>query len=174
MRDATRAEAHIEFGDYVLLYAHKKELREIIDRHSGRARTILKNTSTWTWKLRGRVFNEARVAIEACCAKMDLGREPGIDTAGTGLRGLLAAERSRPLFSGVRSQVLELERYARTHWRSRVKMWRGAHPIIVQDEGDAAGRLKPIARVLQEDLPKKVLIPVYADPPLCAWDMIYL
>jgi hypothetical protein len=172
MRDAMRAEVHIEFGDYVLLYAHKKEPREIIDRHSGRTRTILKDTSTWTWKLRGRVFNEVRVALEACCARMDLGREPGIDTAGTGLRGLLAAERSRPLFSGVRSQVLDLERHARTHWRSRVKMWRGAHPIIVQEEGDAAGQLKPIARVLQEDLPKKILIPIYADPPLRVRDIL--
>lgn len=166
MRNAMRAKSHIEFGDYVLLYAHKKEPREIIDRHAGRARTILKDTSTWTWKLRGSVVSELRVAIESCCARMDLGRDPGAGSSGAGLRALLAAQRSRPLFSGVRSQVLELERHARTHWRPKIKLWRQAHPDLVQREGEVAGRLKPIARVLQEDLPKKVLIPVYADPPL--------
>ena len=114
-KDAMAANGHIEIGDYVLLYANKRRPSSVIDRRSGRTRTVLTDTSTWTWKIRNEVLRETRLAIDACCQSLDFGALPTATSPGTGVVGLLAAQRDRPLFSGVRNQVIDLYRYAAEH-----------------------------------------------------------
>jgi hypothetical protein len=118
--DARRTDQHITYQDYVLLYAHKMEPREIRDpRGRGGSRSVLKDTSTWTFSLQRQVIRELKAVIDEHCMNLVLGHEPSAAGAGYGLRGFLHAQRQRPLFSGVRTQVLQLERYARDQWRSR-------------------------------------------------------
>lgn len=105
-RDAMASNGHIELGDYVLLYASKRELRVMADPTTGKNKEFSKNLSTWTWKIRGEVLREIRASITECCVT----NAAGLDHADKsfGLFGQLAALRRRPLFSGVRRQVYEL------------------------------------------------------------------
>ncbi len=57
-RHAMKADGHITFEDYVLLYAHKKDARTIHDGKTGKEKKVIKNCSTWTWKLRSPVYSE--------------------------------------------------------------------------------------------------------------------
>lgn len=99
-RDAMLAEHHITVDDYVLMYQHKR-LVVPIETRTGRKRAVMRGTSTWTWSLQASVLREVRAEIDACCLR------------GAGVAGVLEAQRARPLFSGVRNQVIELHRYAR-------------------------------------------------------------
>jgi hypothetical protein len=85
---------------------------------------------------------------------------------------LLYAQRSRPLFSGVRTQVLELEKYARDEWARRVPLWRATHPHVVSQLGDAAGELRAMRELLTAGLPKMVRHRVYDEPPLRIRDLL--
>lgn len=117
-RDAMAASTHLELDEYVLLYAHKLVLSN--SREDGPRigrRRALKGTSTWTWRIRGDVLRQLRAAIDECCERHQLGVESTSEQPGSGLRGLLAAQRHRPLFAGVRSQVIDLQRYAIDRWR---------------------------------------------------------
>jgi hypothetical protein len=158
-KDALSAHGHIVVGDYVLVYATKKELRSVVDARTGTSRQILKDTSTWTWKLRTEVLRELRACIDLHCATLDYGVEPEFDDdgGGHGLRGLLASLRSQPLFSGVRNQVIDLHRYARDEWRAHESAWKARH--------NAPAVLPPVAEVIANRLPKMVRLPVYDDPP---------
>jgi hypothetical protein len=171
-KDAMLAESHITYEDYVLLYAHKRSPRKIIDGRSERTKTIYKDESTWTWKMRGDVCRELRALIDECCTDLDFGSEPSAAGAGRGLQGLLHAQRSRPLFSGVRTQVLELEKYARDEWARRAPLWRATHPHIAAQLGGAAGELKSMRELLTAYLPKMVRHPVYEEPPLRIRDLL--
>ena len=166
------ADGHITVGDYVLLYATKKEPRSIRDTRTGGVRQVFKERSTWTWKLRTEVFTEVRASIDGCCANLDYGIEPTIDRPGWGLRGVLAAQRVRPLFAGVRNQVVDLHRYAHDAWRARRAAWLAAHSGIGGQSGADAGNLLPIAEVLAEHLPKMVRHPIYDGPPFRVRDLL--
>ena len=50
-KNAEASDGHLTFGDYVLLYAQKKDARSVPDVRTGRTKTVYKNMSTWTWKL---------------------------------------------------------------------------------------------------------------------------
>jgi hypothetical protein len=169
-KDAMSSDGHIELGDYVLVYATKKEPRTIVDS-SGRSRSVLKDTSSWTWKLRNVVLKELRAQIDLCCDRLEYGAEGGADGAGRGLRGLLATQRERPLFSGVRTQIIELHRYARDAWAARRKMWLSQHPKVAAQSEANAGALRPIANVI-DGLPKMVRLPVYDDAPRRVRDLL--
>jgi hypothetical protein len=171
-RDAMDADGHITVGDYVLLYAAKKEPRSIRDTHTGGMRQVFKERSTWTWKLRTEVFREVRASIDGCCANLDYGLEPTVDRPGWGLRGVLAAQRVRPLFAGVRNQVVDLHRYAHDVWRARRAAWRAAHSGVDGQSGADAGKLLPIAEVLAEHLPKMVRYPIYDRPSFRVRDLL--
>jgi hypothetical protein len=161
-RDANAADSHIEFGDYVLLHATKKEPREIADGRTGRVKTVLKDTSTWTWKLRAPVMSEIRVGIRECCEQLSYGAEDSAGRRGWGLRGLLSAQRERPLFSGVRTQVIELHREGRDAWNTRRASWLMRFPGHARQFGERAGRLVPVEEVVR-GLPKMRRLPVYDD-----------
>ena len=171
-KDAMDADGHITVGDYVLLYATKKEPRSIHDSRTGQLLPVFKETSTWTWKLRTEVFREVRASIEECCANLDYGLEPTPDRPGWGLRGVLAAQRARPLFAGVRNQVVDLHRYAHDAWRSRRAAWCAAHSGVNGESGADAGKLLPIAEVFAEHLPKMVRYPIYDRPPFRVRDLL--
>lgn len=144
-RDAMLVEHHITVGDYVLMYQHKRKIITVRPRN-GRARTLMRGTSTWTWSIRASVMREVRAEIDACCRR------------GSGVAGMLAAQRQRPLFAGVRNQVIELHRYAR----------------------DSVGRLNSaqtdelmsLPVVMEHHLPKMVALPVYGTAPLLVRDLI--
>lgn len=171
-RDAMRSESHLVFGDYVLLYAHKQAPREIpTGKGEKSTRTILEGTSTWTWKIRKPVLKEVLFAIKTHCADLDLGHESDSDSASTGLLGLLAAQRTRPLFSGVRNQVIEIEREARRVWRPYADRWRSRHRHS-KGNREKNGTLKSVNLVMEHDLPLMVQIPTYADPPLLIRDIL--
>lgn len=170
--NAMSADEHVTYDDYVLMYANKKEPRTIVDVSKGRTKSVLKDTSSWTWKMRGSVMRELRAAIEECCINLDLGSEPTEGRRGSGLLGLLYTQRSRPLFSGVRTQVLQLERYARDEWARRAPLWRATHPGVVAKLGEHAGELRSISELLTTCMPKMVRQPVYDEPPLRIRDLL--
>lgn len=57
-KNAMLSNEHIEYGDYVLMQAHKKSPQQITDRRTGRTKTVLKSESTWTWKLQWNVIRK--------------------------------------------------------------------------------------------------------------------
>lgn len=164
-KDAMSAAGHITLGDYVLLYATKKEPHRVRDPRVGASRTEYRELSTWTWKIRTELMRELRAAIDECCSRLEYGAEPSGNTTGWGLRGLLAAQRARPLFSGVRNQVLELHAYARDAWEARRPLWLTAHPQLAARYGKHAGALRPLADIVANHLPMMSRVRVYDDPP---------
>lgn len=164
-RDAMAADGHITYGDYVLLYATKKDPRMVPDRRTGKPKRVFKDLSTWTWKLRSPVVNEVRAAIDDCCRQLSYGSEGSTGSPSWGLRGLLYAQRQRPLFSGVRNQVIELHRAARDEWGGVHSRWCGRHSALVKKYGKKAGALRPLNEVMARHLPKMPRLPVYDTPP---------
>lgn len=170
--DAMAGEHHLTVDDYVLLYATKKEAHTVRDRRSGRERVIFKDTSTWTWKLRSDVVSGIRAAIDECCARLDYGHEGDDTIRPWGLRGLLATQRRRPLFSGVRNQVIELHRYARDRWDARRPLWLTRYPALAKQYGVRAGALRPLNEVVTRYLPKMRRLPVYGPKPTRLRDLV--
>lgn len=174
-KDALSASGHVVMRDYVLMYATKKEPRSIVDARTGMSRTILKDVSTWTWKLRSEVVKQLRAYIDLHCETLNYGAEPTFGQRdGHGLLGVLADMRSQPLFSGVRSQVIDLHRYARDQWRGRKSAWAARHPMLASQPGIAGGVLPSVADVIAEHLPKMVRLRVYDDPPCRVRDLLPL
>ena len=171
-QNAMSSGGHIVFGDYVLHYRHKKDLRTLKDKRTGKAKKILVDISTWTWSMTDRAFNEVRANIERTAAKHDYGDEGIGEAAPKGLRGILFFQRSRPLFSGVREQVLGLHRLARDHWARVRPLWLSRHPKYVARYGDNAGALRPLNEVIHKFLPKMARIRVYGDEPRRVKDLI--
>lgn len=159
--DAMAADYHIEFGDYVLLYATKRMYMREEGEGLKKRRSV--ETSTWTWKIKGSVFSELKVGLERECAKLSYGDDGGAGRRPWGVRGLLARQRCRPLFSGVRNQVIELHRYARDKWEARRPAWCRQHPEYAKRYGDRAGALLPLNVVMQAHLPTMGRIKVYGD-----------
>lgn len=170
--DAMDARHHVAVDDYVLLYATKKESRTVKDRRSGKQRVIVADTSTWTWKLRAQVASSIRAAIDEYCARLAYGAEGDAKTQPWGLRGLLAAQRRRPLFSGVRNQVVELHRYAHDKWEARRPQWLKRYPELANRFGTKAGALRPLGDVLTNFLPKMPRLPVYGAQPTRLRDLV--
>jgi hypothetical protein len=158
-KHAMAADGHVEYRDYVLLYATKKELRELDDKASGEKKQFFKDTSTWTWKVRQPVYSEMRAQVDHLVSRLALGEERRADERAWGLRGYLEVQRGRPLFSGVRNQVIELHRYAEDRWAPSKRLWLNANPQLANVPG--AGALRSIADVVAHHLPKKPLLPVY-------------
>ena len=139
-----------------------KLIPDLIDKRTGDHRSIWKSSSTWTWKLRATVKAEIRSAIIDCCRNLKPGREPAGDRLGYGLLGLLAAQRQRPQFSGVRNDVIELHRFARETWLAHEPRWlaqRTAHNSIPEPV------LRPLNDVLATELPLMRRIRVFDEPP---------
>lgn len=167
-RDAMAAAGHIEFGDYVLLYATKKEPRELVDKRTKKPRTVLKDTSTWTWKLRRPVVAELEASVEQLSTRLEYGAE---GASPWGIRGLLVTQRCRPLFSGVRNQVIALHRLARDSWERARPRWCARNANLASRYGAKAGALRPLKEVLEQHMPKMPRLPVYDDPPRCLRDL---
>ena len=162
--DAMASATHITLGDYVLAYVSKPSPRTVLDKRTSQSRTVWKATSTWTWKPQPHVAAEVRAAIDDCAKSLRLGEEPGPDVAGRGLRGVLAAQRSRPQFSGVRNDVIALHRYARDVWAPHEQRWLKSQPWIGPGEVRSA-TLRPISEVMAHHLPKMRRIRLYDSPP---------
>lgn len=143
--DAMDSEHHIVFEDYVLLMRHK-EIPVQVPAPNGRSRTIWRGTSTWTWALRSQVLREVRGEIAARCK------------ADQSIGSLLALQRNRPLFGGVRAQVIELHRYAQDE-ALRVC------PRIAQD-------LIPLRELKRMHLPIMRRLAVFTNPRRCVRDLI--
>lgn len=170
-RDAMSAEGHITFGDYVLLYATKREWRSIDCPKTHKPRKFCKQTSSWTWKLRGDVVRELRRSLQRFCELLEYGSDGGAGQKPWGLRGQLASMRSRPLFSGVRTQVLALHREAIELWQPRQPLWCARYPKLAERYGVRAGALIPIAELLKQWMPKMRRIRVFDDPPKTLRDL---
>lgn len=164
-RDAMSSDGHITVLDYVLIYAHKQEPHAVVDSSTGKHRTVYKDCSTWTWRLRSEVIRELRAQIDEYSERLEYGSELSGNAGGWGLRGLLASLRSRPLFSGVRTQVLNLHRYARDVWEPRRPLWCAMHPELGAQYGEHAGSLRPIQTILADYLPKMIRTRIYDEPP---------
>ena len=170
-RDAMSNDAHIEVADYVLAYVSKPVRRDLIDKRTGDHRSIWKSSSTWTWKLRASVKAEIRSAIIDCCRNLKPGREPAGDRPGCGLLGLLAAQRQRPQFSGVRNGVIELHRFARDTWLAHEPQ------RLAQRTAEISALepvLRPLSEVLATDLPLMRRIRVFDQPPRRVADILDL
>lgn len=163
--DAMSAQHHLTVGDYVLLYATKKEQHTVTDRRTGKPKGIVKDTSTWTWKLQGSVVSSLRAAVDECCRRLDYGHEGDEASRPWGLRGLLATQRRRPLFSGVRNQVIDLHRYARDAWTPARDRWLLRHPDLAKRYELKAGALRPLNEVIANHLPIMPRLAVYGEAP---------
>lgn len=164
-KNAMAGDGHIMFTDYVLLYAHKKDVRKVLDAKSGKEKQILKDVSTWTWKLTDVAFNETKASLERAAGSLAYGDEGGNGRSPWGILGILACQRSRPLFSGVRTQVIALHRHADTHWGRVKKKWQGQHSARGMLDGDKAGELRSLNEIMSHHLPKMTRIAVYGDEP---------
>lgn len=160
-KHAMAADSHIHFEDYVLLYAHKKDARTIKDARTGREKKVLKDCSTWTWKLDSKAYNEVATALAREVSALVYGDDT--NDAPYGVRGLLCYQRRRPLFSGVRSQVLELHREALTLWARVRPIWLDRHPQLAKAYGDNAGSLRSLREVTSKHLPKMTRFKVFLD-----------
>lgn len=161
-KHAMSAEGHITFGDYVMLYAHKKDSRSVVDAKTGKEKRILKDCSTWTWKLNASAYNEVLAMIESEVKQVNYGDDTC--SAPYGVRGVLAFQRRRPLFSGVRTQVIEMHRFAEKLWGRTRKTWLASHPWAVNKYGpERAGRLRTLSEVTSQHLPKMGRFKVFAD-----------
>lgn len=145
--DAMDAEHHIVFQDYVLLQRHKRVPVQIREP-GGTLRTIWRGTSTWTWILRSEILREIRAQITTCCK------------SGHGVGKVLALQRHRPLFSGVRTQVIEMHRYALDEARRIC-------PRL-------ADELTPMSELKAKHLPVMVRLPVYDAAPMRVRDFLAL
>lgn len=161
--DAMESSHHIELEDYVLLYAHKPV------SHKKPAKTVVtqppRGLSTWTWKIRNSTLTELKAGIEREARLLAYGDDGQHDRRAWGLRGLLAYQRQRPLFSGVRNQVIELHRFARDTWEQRRPAWKKKYPEHVHRYGENAGALLPLHTVIWHHLPTMSRIKVFGDTP---------
>jgi hypothetical protein len=160
-RHAKAGDGHICFEDYVMLYAHKKDARTLLDARTGQERKVVKDCSTWTWKLSSTALNEARAALAREVSELNYGDDTC--SAPYGVRGVLAFQRRRPLFSGVRSQVLELHREASSLWGRVRPAWVGRHTALARRYGDNAGALRPLSEITSKHLPKMGRFKVFQD-----------
>lgn len=169
---AMAADGHIGFTDYVLLYAHKKDARKVPDAKTGKEKLVLKDMSTWTWKLTDTAFNETKASIERAASNLEYGAEGGNGRSPWGVLGILACQRSRPLFSGVRTQVIGLHRHADSHWGRVKKKWQGQHSAQVLLDENGAGELRSLKEIMSQHLPKMIRIAVYGDEPRTVADLL--
>ncbi|CDS51072.1 hypothetical protein [Polaromonas sp. CG9_12] len=151
-KHALATNGHIVFEDYVLLYAHKKDARTLVDAKTGKEKKVIKDCSTWTWKMTGIAYNKALNSIEQEVNALNFGRDDGGILEG--VRGTLAYQRRRPLFSGVRSQVLQLHREAESRWGLVRNAWLGRYTQLAARYGDSAGRLRSLKDITSQHLPK--------------------
>jgi hypothetical protein len=171
-RDAMSGIGHLQVHDYIFLYATKRQPHSVTDRRTGNVRRIWADTSTWTWKIQKSVLSEIRTSIDSCCEALELGADPSLERVGWGLRGLLAAQRARPLFSGVRNQVITLHQYARDTWASHRPAWVAAHPQVSQDIGRDAGALRSVEDIMLHHLPTMRQLRIYGTPPRSIGDLL--
>jgi hypothetical protein len=171
-RDAMSGAGHIQVHDYVLMYATKRQPHEVADRRTGKVRRIWADTSTWTFKIQQSVMTEIRTSINVCCAGLEFGGNPSPERAGWGLRGLLAAQRARPLFSGVRNQVITLHEYARETWDPHRPAWVAAHPRVSKEAEHSAGRLCSVEEIMLHHLPIMRQLKTYDTPPRSIGDLL--
>ena len=160
-RNHSEIDEEPEFEDYVLLYAHKKDARTVLDAKTGREKRIIKDCSTWTWKMTGKAYGQVMATIERDVQELKFGRDDNGNLEG--LRGTLAFQRRRPLFSGVRSQVLELHREADSQWGLVRKAWMARYTGFAAKYGDNAGRLRSLKEVTSQHLPKMGRFKVFGD-----------
>lgn len=153
---------HIEFEDYLMLLAHKKDARTLTDAKTGKEKKVIKDCSTWTWKMTTKAHNEVCAALEKEVDNLNYGDDTSASPYG--VRGVLAYQRRRPLFSGVRSQVLELHRDAKNLWGRVHKKWLGIHTGYALKYGSRAGELRPLTEIVSKHLPKMGRFKVFADP----------
>lgn len=161
-RDAMASDGHVSFGDYVLLYASKKEYRKHPMATSTASKGFYKEVSTWTWKLRAEVMKELRASVEECCANLEFGDAGTAHKQGRGLSGLLASIRRRPLFSGVRNQVHDLHIEATQLWRRYRQHWQKTQRA--SGSTDIAEFATP--SIVGKNFPKMRRITVFDEPAI--------
>lgn len=158
-RHALAHDGHIRFEDYVMLYAHKKDARILTDARTGKEKKLLKDCSTWTWKITQEAYNGVLAVIEAEVNALSYGDDTC--AAPYGLRGTLAYQRRRPLFSGVRTQVLQMHREANSLWGLVHKKWLSRYTQLAQKYGSRAGQLRPLGEITAQHLPKMMRFKVF-------------
>jgi hypothetical protein len=136
--DALAAEHHIRVRDYVLMRRGKRiPVRSKVC--GGAERTTWRETTTLTWSMDADAMNSIYSRIDACCRR------------GFGVGNLLAEQRRRPLFAGIRGQVIQLHRYARDE--------------VCRVSPQQRGGLLDMRALVTEYLPKMIRVPVYDDLP---------
>jgi hypothetical protein len=172
-RNAMASAHHVIASDYVLVYGTKRQARIVPGRRREEMQTVWRSTSTWSWRIRSDIVVEIRAAIQSCCHDLQFGAEAAADRAGSGLCGLLGAQRSRPLFAGVRNQIVDLYRYAREEaWPPYRSAWLQCHPKIAREQGSSAGQILSIHELTKYHLPTMSRIVLYAAPPMTVGDLL--
>src|SRR5690606_449139 len=84
--NAMESAHHIEFEDYVLLYAHKPASHQKLEKNAQEQRP--RGLSTWTWKIRNSTLTELRAGIEREARLLAYGDDGQHGRRAWGLRGL--------------------------------------------------------------------------------------
>jgi len=160
--NARLAEGRLTWGDYELVYASKKWVEAYrATARSGKTkeRRVLRRGSTWTWRITQEAARGVSAAILDACASMD----PFT------VRNVLEHQATRPLFAGVREQVVQFGQQAREAWRPRHNDW------LVQQKPALRVTYCEIDRLLKphafKDLYIMTKIKVYDDVPVMVYEL---
>ncbi len=158
--DALKADGRLVWADYELVYANKKWTETQMVK--GNARKVVKQDSTWTWRITPEAARGVGAAIKEACASMDP----------LAVRNVLKYQVMRPLFAGVRQQVVEFGQHACVEWLPFHKRWLKAQSEhFQQGYKDIEKLLKPPKR---EALPFMTRMKVYHDVPVYVADLALL
>jgi hypothetical protein len=160
--NARLAEGRLTWGDYELVYASKKWVETYqATARSGKTkeRRVLRRGSTWTWRITQEAARGVSAAIVDACASMD----PFT------VRNVLEHQATRPLFAGVREQVVQFGQQAREAWRPRHNDWLAQQkPALQVIYIEMDQLLKPRAF---KDLYIMTKIKVYGEVPVMVYDL---
>jgi hypothetical protein len=160
--NARLAEGRLTWGDYELVYASKKWVETYQAKaRSGKTkeRRVVRRGSTWTWRITQESARGVSAAIVDACASMD----PFT------VRNVLEHQATRPLFAGVREQVVHFGQQAREAWRPRHNDWLAQQkPALQVTYIEIDQLLKPRAF---KDLYIMTKIKVYGEVPVMVYDL---
>ena len=110
--------------------------------------------------------------VETTAKNLDFGEEGGFYKRPRGLLGILECQRSRPLFSAVRTQVIALHRHASDEWGRVKKKWQGGQSSDFLADARHSGELRPLKEIMSAFLPKMTRIRVYENESVTIADLV--
>ena len=110
--------------------------------------------------------------VETTARNLDFGEEGGLYKRPRGLLGILKCQRSQPLFSAVRTQVIALHRPASEEWESVKKKWQASQSLDFLADARHSGELRPVKEIMASFLSKMTRVRVYENDSVTIADLV--